>query len=149
MMRHSQHGMYTPEKAAPISVRSSSCESIVTGRVSGSAEPSHAECAPPPVVRPIDSQGVVGAAIPPETLLCSEEQEVIRRFRVQKRQSEHNTNNSGDLFERSSRASRPLVAAYQAPTKRRIAYSPEHTPESCAQLERDAEREPSPLPRGT
>ena len=128
MMRHSQHGMYTPEKAAPVSVRSSSCESVIVGCVSGSAEPSPVECAPPPVVRPIDPQGVVGAAIPPETLLCSEEQEVIRRFRVQKRQSERGTNSSGDLFERSSRASRPLVAAYQAPTKRRIAYSPEHTP---------------------
>ena len=81
MMRHSQFGMYTPEKTATVSVRSSSCESVVVGCVSGSAEPSPVECAPPPVVRPIDPQGVVGAAIPPETLLCSEEQEVIRRFR--------------------------------------------------------------------
>ena len=91
MMRHSQHGGYAPEKAAPekaapVSVRSSSCESVIVGCVSGSAEQSPVVCAPPPAVRPIDPQCVVGAAIPPETLLCSEEQEVIRRFRVQKRQ---------------------------------------------------------------
>ena len=59
----------------------------------------------PPIIRPIDSRGQVSAAIPPETLLSSEEQEVIRRFRVQKRQSERGTDNSGDLFERPSHTS--------------------------------------------
>ena len=68
MMRSSQHGGYMPEKAAPISVRSSSGDRVVAGCVSGSAEPSPVECAPPAIIRPIDSRGLVGAAIPPETL---------------------------------------------------------------------------------
>ena len=51
--------------------RSSSGDSVVAGCVSGSAEPSPVEYAPPPIIiiRTIDSRGQVGAAIPPETLL--------------------------------------------------------------------------------
>ena len=151
MLRDASQGM-TPEKLAPASVRSSSPASVITGRVFGAAEPAPAECAPPAILRPIDTHGQLGAAIRPEDLLSEEEQEAVRRIRAAKqlmtsppsrasRERERRAAVRRPSTERRSVVSPPTRRVMSSPPRETVC-SPEHTIESCEQIVIDAQGQP-------
>ena len=142
----------TPEKLAPASVRSSSPASVITGRVFGAAEPAPAECAPPAILRPIDTHGQLGAAIRPEDLLSEEEQEAVRRIRAAKQKMTSPPSRASRDREKRAAVRRPSTERRRvmSPPPRRVlpsppretACSPEHTLESCEQIVIDAQSKP-------
>ena len=156
----------TPEKTTPHSVTPMRADAHVTASSSRSTNMSSSTMSLPPLVRPLDVTGQAGEAIMPESLLPSDEQALIREFRAQK-QAGVSMPPVATLVSVPTRSA--VVAHVAAPllppvevfkkmpttpfslpvkewsasaaVERPIAYSPQHTAESCEQLIVDSQQE--------